>query len=157
MFAICSYRRMDTALQPGQLIARGTARHLRRLDFICLEEFVPVSGLRVDLMAVGPKGQIWVIECKSSRADYQSDGKWQGYLEWCDRFYWAVPPEFPTELLPAGTGLIFADAYDGEIIRAAPETKLKPARRKKILLKFGRNAADRLHGYTDPKPRGTLV
>jgi hypothetical protein len=139
-------------LQPGQLIARGTARHLRQHDFICIEEFVPTSGLRVDLMALGPKSELWVVECKSSRSDFQSDSKWQGYLEWCDRFFWAVPPDFPTELLPQGTGLIIADAYDAEIIRPAPEAKLNAARRKKMLLKFARNAADRLRSYSDPKP-----
>ena len=139
-------------LQAGQLIARGTARHLRQHDFLCIEEFVPVSGLRVDLMALGPKSELWVIECKSSRADFMADSKWQGYLEWCDRFFWAVPPDFPTELLPPETGLIIADAYDAEIIRPAPETKLAAARRKKMVLKFARNAADRLRRYVDPKP-----
>ncbi|MCP5072155.1 MAG: MmcB family DNA repair protein [Rhodobacteraceae bacterium] len=147
---------MNNSLQPGQLLARGTARHLRQHDFICLEEFVPVSGLRVDLMAVGPKGDIWVVECKSSRADFQTDSKWQGYLDWCDRFFWAVGPDFPTELLPADTGLIIADAYDAEIARDAPEARLNAARRKKLLLKFARNAADRLRGFTDPKPSGSL-
>ena len=142
----------QTHLQPGQLIARGTARHLRQHDFICLEEYVPTSGLRVDLMAIGPKSEIWVVECKSSRADFMSDSKWQGYLDWCDRFFWAVPPDFPTDLLPAETGLIIADAYDAEIIRPAPEHKLNAARRKKILLKYARNAADRLRGFTDPRP-----
>lgn len=140
------------SLQPGQLIARGTARHLRQHDFLCLEEFVPVSGLRVDLIALGPKSEIWVVECKSSRADFLSDAKWQGYLEWCDRFFFAVPPDFPTELLPRNAGLIIADAYDAEILRPAPETRLNAARRKKITLKFARNAADRLRGFTDPRP-----
>lgn len=136
--------------KPGVLIARGAARLLRGHDFVCLEEFVPRSGLRVDLMAIGPKGEIWVIECKSSRADFQTDAKWQGYLEWCDRFYWAVPPDFPAELLPEDTGLIVADAYGGEVLRDAPYHPIPAARRKKMLIKFGRNAADRLRGFTDP-------
>jgi hypothetical protein len=42
-------------LQPGQLLARGTARHLRLLGFPSLEEFVPTRGLRVDLMVLGSK------------------------------------------------------------------------------------------------------
>ena len=63
-----------------------------------------------------------------------------------------MPPDFPTELLPPETGLIIADAYDAEIIRPAPETKLAAARRKKMVLKFARNAADRLRRYVDPKP-----
>lgn len=154
MFPFRSIRKMDTLppLQPGQLIARGTARHLRQHNFVCLEEFVPTSGLRVDLLALGPKSEIWVVECKSSRTDFMSDSKWQGYLEWCDRFFWAVQPDFPIDLLPKDTGLIIADAYDAEIVRAAHEHKLPTARRKKLLLKFARNSADRLRGFVDPKP-----
>jgi len=126
------------------------ARHLRSHGFVSVEEFTPARGLRVDVMGLGPKGEIWVVECKSSRADFQSDGKWQGYLEWCDRYFWAVDTEFPTDLLPEGTGLIIADAYDAEIIRMAPEDKLAPARRKVMIQKFATQAARRLQAYRDP-------
>ena len=85
-------------------ICFGVCRHLRSHDFVSVEELVPVPGLRVDVMALGPKGEIWVVECKSSRADFQSDNKWHGYLDWCDRFFWAVGADFPTDLLPADTG-----------------------------------------------------
>lgn len=141
----------DTDLQPGQLLARGVSRHLRALGFVGLEEFVPERGKRVDVMALGPKGELWVIECKSSRADFQSDSKWEGYLEWCDRYFWAVDTEFPTDLLPSETGLIIADAYDAEIVRMAPEDKLDPARRKKIIQKFAMDSARRLQRYRDPR------
>jgi len=142
-------------LMPGQLLARGVCRHLRQHDFATLEEFVPQRGLRVDVMALGPKGEIWVIECKSSRADFNADAKWQGYLEWSDRYFWAVDAAFPTDLLPEGTGLIIADAYDAEILRMGPETKLAAARRKVLTRKFARNAAQRLQTYRDPKT-GTI-
>ena len=66
------------ALTPGQRLARGTCRHLASLGFATIEEFVPAPGLRVDVMALGPKGEIWVVECKSSRADFATDHKWQG-------------------------------------------------------------------------------
>lgn len=142
---------MDESLQPGQRLARGVSRHLRSLGFVSVEEFVPARGLRVDVMALGPKGELWVIECKSSREDFQTDKKWQGYLEWGDRYFWAVDTEFPTDLLPEHTGLIFADAFDAEIIRMAPEEKLAPARRKKLIQKFAMDAARRLQRFRDPK------
>ncbi|MDQ2091978.1 MmcB family DNA repair protein [Marimonas arenosa] len=138
-------------LQPGQLLARGVCRHLGSHNFVAVEEFVPERGKRVDVMALGPKGEIWVIECKSSRVDFTSDQKWDGYLEWCDRYFWAVDVDFPTELLPDDTGLIIADAYNAEIIRLGPEEKLAPARRKALTLRFARHAARRLHGYRDPR------
>ena len=138
--------------QPGQLLARGVCRHLGAHDFVGLTEFVPTRGLRVDVMAVGPKGQIWVIECKSSRADYVSDSKWEGYLDWCDRFFWCVDADFPLDILPEGHGLIIADAYDAQIINYGPETPLAAARRKKITLKVARNAMQRLSSFQDPRP-----
>ncbi len=137
-------------LQPGQLLARGVARHLSGYGFVSVEELVPTRGLRVDVMALGPKSEIWVVECKSSRADFTSDSKWQGYLEWADRFFWAVDENFPTELLPDQTGLIIADGYGAEIIRMGPESKLAPARRKVMVHKFAFHAARRLQAYRDP-------
>ena len=141
----------------GESCFKGVARALRAMDFVTVEELVPASGLRVDVMALGPKGELWVIECKSGRADYLADRKWQGYLEWCDRFFWAVDADFPTDLLPPETGLILADAYDAEIIRMSPETPLAPARRKVMLQKFARHAASRLHAYRDPGVAGLIV
>ncbi|MEO3415274.1 MmcB family DNA repair protein [Roseovarius sp. CAU 1744] len=140
----------DKTLMPGQLLARGVCRHLLEYDFVSIEEFTPERGKRVDIMALGPKGEIWVIECKSSRADYVSDGKWQGYLDWCDRYFWAVDEDFPTDLLPEGTGLIIADAYNAEILRIGPETKLAAARRAALTRRFARHAAVRLQGLRDP-------
>lgn len=137
-------------LMPGQLLARGVSRHLVQLGFACLEEFTPARGLRVDVMGLGPKGEMWVVECKSSRADFQSDHKWQGYLPYCDRFFWAVDADFPLGLLPEGTGLILADSYGAEILRDSPEAKLAPARRKALTQGFARAAALRLQGFRDP-------
>lgn len=138
------------ASKPGQLLARGVCRHLMTHDFVAVEEFVPDRGLRVDVIGLGPNGEIWVIECKSSRVDFQTDSKWQGYLEWCDRYFWAVDDSFPSELLPDDTGLIIADSYDAEIIRMGPEAKLAPARRKLLTQKFARHAALRLHNFRHP-------
>ena len=137
-------------LMPGQLLARGVCRHLRSHDFVTLEEFTPERGKRLDVMALGPKGEFWIVECKSSRADFTSDQKWDGYLEWGDRYFWAVDEAFPTDLLPDGTGLIIADGYDAEILRFGPETKLAPARRKAVLGRFARQSASRLQMLKDP-------
>tara|TARA_R110002049_G_scaffold140930_9_gene302406 strand:+ start:15338 stop:15814 length:477 start_codon:yes stop_codon:yes gene_type:complete len=136
--------------QPGQLLARGVMRHLASHGFACVEELVPTRGLRVDVMALGPKGEVWVVECKSSRADYMSDAKWRGYLEWADRFFWAVDEDFPLDLLPDDSGLIIGDAYGAEIIRMGEESKLAAARRKVMVQKFARHAAARLHRLRDP-------
>lgn len=147
--AICP----PTVLPPaqGQRLARGVGRLLRSLDHAVLTEFTPARGLRVDVMSLGPRGEIWVIECKSSRADFTSDRKWQGYLDWCDRYFWAVDADFPADLLPEGSGLILADPYGAEIARMAPETRLAGARRARLMRDFARAAALRLQGMTDPE------
>ena len=139
-------------LLPGQRLARGVSRHLRSLDFAPLLEFVPKVGLRVDVMALGPLGELWIVECKSSRVDFVSDLKWGGYLAWCDRFFWAVDADFPVDLLPEGAGLILADAWDAEIARLPEPVPLPSARRRALVQRFARTAASRLGQFTDPDP-----
>lgn len=137
-------------LTPGQRLARGVCRHLLGHGFVTVEELVPTNGLRVDVMALGPKGEVWIVECKSSRADFASDRKWMNYLEWGDRFFWAVGADFPTDILPQDHGLILADAYDAEIVRMPTAAPLAAARRKVMMQKFARHAALRLQALRDP-------
>jgi len=144
-----------SALRPGQVLARGVCRLLVSHGFMPLTEHVPAPGLRVDVMAVGPKGEIWVVECKSSRADLATDHKWHGYLDWCDRYFWAVDAEFPLDLLPEGTGLIIADAWGGDILRQSPETRLAGARRAAVTRGFARAAARALLTLRDPMRSGS--
>jgi hypothetical protein len=146
-------------MTPGQLLARGAARMLRDLGFAPLDEFVPTRGLRVDLIAVGPRAEIWIVECKSSRADYASDAKWSNYLAWCDRYFWAVDAAFPTELLPAESGIILADAYDAEVLRMPEASPLAAARRKTLMQKVARTSMLRLQSLRDPdlERRGRII
>ena len=141
---------MINNLQPGQILARGVTRHLQSYGFVSLQEFIPTRGLRADVMALGPRGEFWLVECKSSRVDFQTDRKWLGYLDWCDRYFWAVDDVFPTELLPENSGLIIADGFDAEIIRDGEVRPLAAARRKALMLRFATAAARRLQRWTDP-------
>lgn len=136
--------------KPGQRLGRGVTRMLAALGHAALPEFAPRSGLRVDVISISSKGEIWVVECKSCRADFVSDHKWQGYLEFCDRFFWAVDTEFPDHLLPEGSGLIRADSWGAELVRMAPETRLAPARRSKMLREIARVSTARLQAISDP-------
>ena len=133
-----------TEIKPGILLARGVCRELLARGLTPLTEFPTKAGQRMDVCALDPSGEIWCVEVKSSRADFTSDRKWQGYLEWCDRFLFAVPEGFPDEILPFDHGLMRADAYGAEIIRPASEVRLSAARRKAITLRFARLAAERI-------------
>ncbi len=131
-------------------IVRGCRRILAQLSFASLPELTLANGRRADLAAISDKGAVWIIEVKSSIADFESDAKWPEYLEYCDRLFFAVSPEFPIERLPEAAGWIVADRFGGEIIRDAPQIKLPAARRKAVHLAFARTAAMRLHRLSDP-------
>jgi len=138
-------------LAPGRRLARGVCRALEALDFATLEEMIPQPGLRVDVMALGPAGEIWIVECKSGLADLRADRKWQAYLPWCDRFFWAVAPDFPLDCLPQAGGLILADDYGAEIVREAAASPLPAARRRALTLRLARAAAFRHLQLRDPR------
>lgn len=130
-------------------IARGTLRLLSGLGFAGLQEMTFSNNRRADIVAIDPAGTVTIAEVKSSVADFRSDEKWHHYMEFCDRFYFAVGPDFPQDLIPEDVGLIVADNYGGAVIRGAPESKLSAPRRKSVLLKFARLAATRLQSHRD--------
>ena len=132
-------------------IARGVMRHFAQIGMHSLSEFSPARGLRVDIITLGMSDEIWIVECKSGQRDFKSDKKWQNYLDWCDRYFWAVDGKFPIDILPSDTGVIIADAYDASILREAPLTRLSAARRKKITKSIAIFACNRLLTHTDPK------
>ena len=106
---------------------------------------VPLAnGRRADVMALSPSGEIWIVETKSCLADFACDEKWPDYLEFCERFFFAVTEDFPREQIPENAGLIVADGFGGAIIRDYAATPLAPARRKAVTLMFARLAAQRL-------------
>ena len=101
-----------------------------------LSEFFRLAkGLRVDLHGYWEcrKTKFGLVECKSGQSDFKSDKKWQNYLDWCDRYFWAVDANFPIDILPPDTGVIIADAYDASIFRDAPLNKLPASKAKKNL------------------------
>ena len=124
-------------------VTRGAARLLIALGHAPLLEVCLPNGRRADIMALGPRGQIAVVEVKSGPEDFRADRKWRDYLPYCDVFFFAVAPEFPRGILPEEPGLIVADAFDGAVLREAPETPLPGARRKALTIAFGRLAAMR--------------
>jgi hypothetical protein len=128
------------------VVTRGAARLLVELGLAPLAEVTLPNGRRADLMALGPKGQIVIVEVKSSLEDYRTDQKWGEYAPFCDAFYFAVAPHFPREVLPIGPGLIIADGFGGAVLIEAPLLPLAPARRKALTLGFARLAAMRALG-----------
>ena len=130
-------RRPDVTLD----VTRGAARLLVGLGFAPLAEVTLPNGRRADLMALGPKGEVAIVEVKSSLEDFRVDRKWGEYAPFCERFYFAVSPDFPRQIIPQGPGLIIADGFGGAILTDSPHIPMAPARRKALTLAFGRLAA----------------
>lgn len=141
-------RQSETAL----MVQRGVCRLLRQAGFATLTEFTLATGRRADVMAVGDSGTIWIVEIKSSLADFRGDAKWPEYGDYCDRLFFAIPQSMEREAIPAETGLIVADNWGADILRHPQETPLHASRRKALTLAFARAAALRLHGLYDPGP-----
>ena len=131
-------------------IARGVRRLLWTLGLASIPELSLPNGRRADVIALSDKGEVWIIEVKSSVADFRSDGKWPEYRNYCDRLLFAVDRAFPADILPPDAGFIVADQYGAAILRDAPVTPLSAARRKVVMLRFARTAAVRLHALADP-------
>lgn len=134
-------------------IVRGVSRMLAERGCACLTEMSLPNGRRADIVAIGPRGEIDIIEVKSCLADFASDQKWPEYAPFCDRFYFAVDGDFPLERLPEEVGFIVADAFGGAVVRPAQvQSQLAPARRKALTLAFARLAAWRLQGVLNIAP-----
>jgi len=130
-------------------VTRGAARLLTALGYAPLAEVTLPNGRRADLMALGRKGEIFIVEVKSSLEDFRTDAKWHEYMPYCDAFAFAVAPEFPRAALPDEPGLIVADGFGGAVLREAPVVPLVAARRKALTLAFGRLAAFRAAGVAE--------
>jgi hypothetical protein len=149
----------DSALAPALSagdVARGIGRLFARNDIWCLAEVPLKNGRRADLMGIDAKGLVVIVEIKVARADLVGDAKWPDYLDFCDRFYWGVPPGLDRAPLeseayrPQTCGVIVADGYDAEILRPAALDPLAAARRKTQVEQLARMAMRRHMALIDP-------
>ncbi len=137
--------------ESARLLARGVCRALSDHGLATLTEFTLGSGRRVDVIGLDRRGQVTIVEVKTSLEDFRSDRKWPEYLDFCDRFFFAVPEGFPRHVLPADCGVMAADAYGAVILRESPAFRLSAARRRAQGLRFGLAAAERLGRLIDPR------
>ena len=139
-------RQSQTALA----VARGTARR-RHAPGVCVVREQPLpTGPRPELVGRRDHREVWIVEIKSSVADFRADQKWQDYRAHCDRLFFATSQDVPCEIFPQDTGLIVADAFGAAFYCEAPEHKLAAATRKAMLLLVARAAALRLQSLIDP-------
>jgi hypothetical protein len=104
-------------------------------------------------VALNERGEIWIIEIKSSLQDLRADQKWPDYRAHCDRLLFAFPQDLPCDIFPQDTGLIVADGYGAHLQCEAPEHRLPAPTRKLMTLRFALAAAQRLNRLVDPLGR----
>lgn len=138
----------------AMMVRRGVQRLFGELRLSVIPELPLADGRRADLVALTPKGDIWIVEIKSSIEDFRVDRKWPDYRAFCDRLFFATHPGVPAEIFPEDCGLVISDGYGAHLLRDAPEHRLAAPRRKTLTLQIARAAADRLtaaelvaHGY----------
>ncbi|HZT50905.1 MAG TPA: MmcB family DNA repair protein [Stellaceae bacterium] len=131
-------------------LARGVARALAQRGFVTLAEVPLANGRRADLLALGRDNSLLIVEIKSSVVDFKSDRKWPDYRAFCDRLAFAVPADFPQDLIPEECGLIVADPFGAVVLRDGLVVPLAAARRKALTLRFARVAAARMQRFLDP-------
>lgn len=128
----------------AMLVRRGMQVLLHEMRMAVLPELALSSGRRADLICLSERGEIWIIEIKSSVEDFRVDRKWPDYRAHCDRLFFATHPGVPLEIFPEDCGLFLSDGYGAHMVREAPEHRLPPATRKSVTLNFSRTAAQRL-------------
>jgi hypothetical protein len=126
------------------VIRRGVQRLLLEHGTAVIPELSLLSGRRADLVAMTRRGEIWIIEIKSSIEDYRVDRKWPEYRLFCDRLFFATHPSVPAEIFPEDCGFILSDGYGAEILRDAPEHRLAAPMRKRMVAGIARAGAMRL-------------
>ena len=80
-------------------------------------EYVLPNGRRLDVAAIGRNGDIAGAEIKISARDFRRDLKWSQYIHFCRAFYFAVPKDFPLEILPNELGIIVCTADQAHIVK----------------------------------------
>jgi hypothetical protein len=141
-------------------VVRGASRWLARAGVAAIAEVPLGNRRRADLLGLDAAGRLTLVEVKVSLADLRGDRKWPEYLDYCDRFFWAVPAGLPLALFetadfaPERTGLLVADRFDAELLREAPFVALNAARRKAETLRLARRAASRVMAMIDPDGDG---
>ena len=128
----------------AMMVRRGLQILLDDMRHATLPELVLANGRRADLVTVSEKGEIWIIEIKTSIEDFRVDCKWPEYRAYCDRLFFATHREVPLEIFPEECGLLLSDGYGAHLMREAPDHRLSPATRKSLMLSFSRVAARRL-------------
>lgn len=128
----------DTSTADG--ILRALVDDCSRLEWVwCREAGIGRTGLQVDLFAIKPSWHPMptVFEVKSSRSDFKRDEKWQEYLPYCQRMYFAAPAGILSAAeIPSPAGLV--ECYRDGTLRITKPARVRTIRAKDLQLMLNR-------------------
>jgi hypothetical protein len=98
--------------------------------------------LRGDVLAINLRGEIIVIEVKSSKADFVSDKKWEQYLSYSNKLYFVFTPGvfndikslILSKLSGHGVGVLILDINTGYLRNVIPAKRRLMKKKTKRLL-----------------------
>lgn len=150
-----SQPREDASARPAltRSVTVGTMTYLRGRGYVSLTEVPLNNNRRADIVGLKADGTVMIVEVKSGVEDFRSDAKWLEYLDFADYFFLALPVLKREEAervhaaalrLSPKVGLILADRFGGDTIRAAGRLLLKSNRRAALMRRLAHLGAQRL-------------
>lgn len=125
---------MKTRTEIAEGLKKATSSYFLHKGYSCFYELglLRRGRLRADVLCMNLKTDIVLIEVKSSVSDFTTDKKWDKYLQYCNRMYFAFTPDVASSLgakLDAvkqyGIGILVLDANTG-YLRATVGAKYRP-------------------------------
>jgi hypothetical protein len=142
-------------------VARGVSRLLLDEGYSPILEFTLPSGRRLDVAAIGPgQAKMLGVEIRWRWPDLQTATRNGRKLDYCDLFYFAIPPDFPDEHVPhQATGLnCGGPAMAARSSRKPKPNRCMPAGAEAVTISFARCAAVRRRAtWPCPHAKSTLV
>lgn len=109
---------------------------------------------RADLLALSMPGLVTVVEVKSSVADFRADKKWHHYLEYSNKFYFAMSSQTYARVkdkIPSGVGVMVVREREDragrmrrsvKVVRRATFRPLDPDVQKNLIIRMAFRNAD---------------
>lgn len=129
-------------------ISDQVARYYTSKRFAVFKEFglCKRGSLRADFIAINMKRQIVIIEVKSCAADFQTDHKWQRYLPYCNKFYFAMNYKTYKQVkdkIPSGIGvMLFGEGYLATVEKRSTSRNMDDQHLLEVLTRLAYRQAD---------------
>jgi hypothetical protein len=114
-----------TRLDTANALKLAGALHFAKKGYAVNQELgLKKKGrLRADLFCLSFKKKSAIVEVKSCWADFKSDTKWQGYLEYANQFFFLATKSVAEKIknqVPSGVGVLYLCPTSGHVKSMSP-------------------------------------